>query len=376
MDEYSLEVLDQPEEIHWNDLLTALPGVHILQTSYWARIKARVGWKAEYLVWKDIRGNIKAASLVLIKNVPLIGRLRETCIIYTPRGPVLDWADSSLASRVLQDLIDFGRRKKAIFLKIDPDLPIAFGLPGSESFTKVATGQNIVYKLLADNWRYSTDQIQFKNSIILDISLPETELLSRMKQKTRYNISLAARKGVTIRQGDLSDFPILYRMYAQTALRDGFAIRDEEYYRFVWEMLYNANMAMPILAEVDGQPVSALILFMYAKKAYYFYGMSTGEQKDKMPNHLLQWEAIRYAKNAGCLKYDFWGAPDTFTEEDSMWGVFRFKDGFSGTIISGIGAWDFVFDQRFFKVYSEFMPALLNLMRKVGRRRVSNEVNT
>lgn len=376
MDEYTLEVLDQPGDIHWNDLLTALPGVHILQTSYWAKVKARVGWRAEYLIWKDMNGNIKGASLVLIKTLPLIGRLLKTCIIYTPRGPILDWADSSLASRVLQDLIEFGKSKKAIFLKIDPDLPIAFGLPGSEGFRTEIIGQGVVERLLIENWKYSSDQIQFKNTIVLDISLPEPELLSRMKQKTRYNISLAARKGVTVRQGTPSDFPVLYHMYVQTALRDGFAIRDEEYYRFVWEMLYNANMAMPILAEVDGQPVSALILFMYAKKAYYFYGMSTGEQKDKMPNHLLQWEAIRYAKTAGCLAYDFWGAPDVFSENDSMWGVFRFKDGFNGTIISGIGAWDFVFDHTLFKVYSEMMPAFLSIMRRIGRKRVSDEVNT
>ncbi len=94
-----------------------------------------------------------------------------------------------------------------------------------------------------------------------------------------------------------------------------------------------------------------------------------------MPNHILQWEAIRYAKAVGCAVYDFWGAPDIFNDRDSMWGVFRFKDGFNGTIMSGIGAWDFVLKPGLFKVYSEIMPEILNIMRRIGRKRISDEVS-
>jgi lipid II:glycine glycyltransferase (peptidoglycan interpeptide bridge formation enzyme) len=140
-------------------------------------------------------------------------------------------------------------------------------------------------------------------------------------------------------------------------------------------MLFDAGVAVPFIAEVDSTPVSAIMLFMFAQKAYYFYGMSTGEQREKMPNHLLQWEAIRHAKAAGCVVYDFWGAPDLFDDSDPMWGVFRFKDGFNGTIVSGIGAWDYVFKSGLFKVYSEMIPAILNFMRKMGRKRISDEVN-
>ncbi len=127
--------------------------------------------------------------LGFIKNsTHRLARFLKTCIIYIPRGPMLDWSDSILASRVLHDLIDFGKRKNAIFLKIDPDLPITLGLPGSESFHAEAAGQLIVDKLKGDDWCYSSDQIQFKNTITLDSKLSENELLNRMKQKTRYNI--------------------------------------------------------------------------------------------------------------------------------------------------------------------------------------------
>jgi peptidoglycan pentaglycine glycine transferase (the first glycine) len=209
--------------------------------------------------------------------------------------------------------------------------------------------------------------------VIIDLLLSEDDLLSRMKQKTRYNILLAKRNGVVIRKGGREDFPGLYHMYTQTALRDGFIIRDENYYQYVWNLLYEAGMAVPLIAEVDGKPISAIILFIFAKKTYYFYGMSTGEHRDKMPNHLLQWDAILYAKSQGCQVYDFWGAPDKFDEEDSMWGVYRFKEGFSGEILSGIGAWDFIVNRTLFSVYTQFIPALLSIMRRFGRKRLSKE---
>ena len=163
-------------------------------------------------------------------------------------------------------------------------------------------------------------------------------------------------------------------MYAQTALRDGFIIRDEAYYLYVWNLLYEAGMAVPLIAEVDGKPVSAIILFVFAKKAYYFYGMSTGEHREKMPNHLLQWEAILLAKSLGCLVYDFWGAPDKYDEEDSMWGVYRFKEGFNGEILSGIGAWDYILNRALYTGYTQLIPAILKIMRRFGRKRLTKEV--
>ena len=140
-------------------------------------------------------------------------------------------------------------------------------------------------------------------------------------------------------------------------------------------MLYEAGMAVPLIAEVDGQPVSALILFMYAKKAYYFYGMSTGEQKDKMPNHFFNGRQSVTCKVQPVVWFMIFGERQMYSMRRFHVGSFRFKEGFNGTIISGIGAWDFILDHGLFKVYSEIMPAILNFMRKIGRKRVSDEVN-
>ena len=375
MPEFILEVHTDPVAIGWDDLVSKLPNPHILQSSHWAAIKTGIGWRAEYLLWKDVNGAVRAAAMVLIKSIPILGRLVGSSILYAPRGPLLDWSDSGLINQVLGDLLNYARKKKGVFIKIDPDLQAGKGLPGSADYQSVSPGSEVLHELNRTGWQYSTSQVQFKNTVLLDIRLSEVELLGRMKQKMRYNIALAGRKGVVVRRGDESDFPQLYRMYAATALRDGFAIRDEKYYTSVWSRLFRDGLAVPLLAEVEGEPASGMVMFMYAARAYYFYGMSSGEHREKMPNHLLQWEAIRLARKNGCTVYDFWGAPDSFDENDTMWGVYRFKEGFNGQTVAGMGAWDYILNPLLFVFYQRITPALLKVMRVIGRQRIAQEMN-
>ena len=195
-----------------------------------------------------------------------------------------------------------------------------------------------------------------------------------MKQKSRYNIRLADKKGVVIRKGIVEDLPMLYRMYAETSVRDGFVIRSQDYYLTVWSTFTNtpsseyAPSAIPLIAEVDGEPVAAIWVFQFAGRAYYLYGMSRDAHREKMPNHLLQWEAIRYAKAAGCRSYDLWGAPDSFNESDSLWGVYKFKEGLGGKVARTLGAWDFAPYPVWYKLYTEIMPRVLDVMRNRGKK--------
>ena len=108
-------------------------------------------------------------------------------------------------------------------------------------------GQAVMSELKRRGWGYSSDQIQFKNTVLIDLNPSEEELLARMKQKTRYNIRLAEKKGVTVRVGTKDDLSMLYKMYAETSVRDGFVIRDEGYYKTVWEMfMLEANSPISI----------------------------------------------------------------------------------------------------------------------------------
>jgi lipid II:glycine glycyltransferase (peptidoglycan interpeptide bridge formation enzyme) len=322
-----------------------------------------------------------AAAMVLKRHIPMHGLAARLNILYLPKGPLLDWSDEPLRVRVLDDLQSFAKQQGAIFLKIDPDVVLGKGVPGSEGAVEDAGGQAVMSALKRRGWLFSSDQVQFRNTVLIDLSPSEDELLARMKQKTRYNIRLAAKKGGTVRVGNRDDLPLLYKMYAETSLRDGFVIRDADYYQTVWRTFMQSPIvqasivnrkssvphAEPLIAEVDGEPIAAIFVFYFADRAYYIYGMSRELHRERMPNYLLQWEAMRRAKAAGCSHYDLWGAPEVFDESDAMWNVFRFKEGLGGQVVRTLGAWDYTPRPFWYKMYSQVIPRVLDVMRKRGK---------
>ena len=296
-------------------------------------------------------------------------------VIYVPKGPLLDWTNTTLRQRVLQDLELFAQKHNAIFIKIDPDVEVGIGVPGTIDSIESPLGVFLSKELKATGWQFSDEQIQFRNTVLIDLRPSEEELLANMKQKTRYNINMALRKGVIVRTGKTTDLNMLFRMYAETSIRDGFVIRNERYYQEIWNIFMHtqnpASIEQPVaealIAEVDGNPIAGVIIFRFAGKAWYLFGMSTITHKDKMPNYLLQWEAIKRAKTASCTIYDLWGAPDEFVETDPLWGVYRFKEGLGGTVHRYLGAWDLPMNRMLYRLYSKTLPGLLNIMRNHGK---------
>ena len=123
----------------------------------------------------------------------------------------------------------------------------------------------------------------------------------------------------------------------------------------------------PLIAEIEGQPVAAISLFYFAGQAVYLFGMSRDDHREKMPNYLLQWEAFRRAKAYGCKNYNLWGAPNQFDDSDNLWGVFRFKEGLGGYVSRTLGAWDFTPNPLLYKMYTEILPRLMDVMRARGK---------
>lgn len=380
----------------WNSLLSNLPNPHFLQTYEWGQVKARYGWSPLYAVWTSDgkfavfqetdycslnTGHYVGAALILKRQIINRGFAARLSVLYSPKGPLLDWSNESLRSRVLNDLQSFAREQGAIFLKMDPDVILGTGVPSSEEDVIDNGGQAVMSELKRRGWRYAADQIQFRNTVLIDLTPSEDEMLAHMKQKTRYNIRLAEKKGVALRIGTRRDLPILYKMYAETSVRDGFVIRDEGYYKTVWEMFMTPQvsnlqspLAEPLIAELGGEPVAAIFVFYFAGRAYYVYGMSRSAHREKMPTYLLQWEAMKRAKANGCTVYDLWGAPDVFDESDSMWGVYRFKEGLGGGVVRTLGAWDFAPSPLWYKMYSEIIPRILDVMRSRGKAKTKQNV--
>ncbi len=331
----------------WNTALLSLPCPHVLQSYEWGEFKARYNWRPRRLLFEE-GGQVRAAASLLQRKFPHL----PLSVMYVPKGPALDYADGELLNRVLATLEEVARRQRAIFVKIDPDVEEGAGDEG------------LATRLRSRGWRFSAEQIQFKNTILIGLDQDEEQLLMNMKAKTRYNVRLAGRRGVTVRSGGLDDLPLLYQLYDQTAARDRFIIRPLAYYRDAWGLFMEADLARLFLAEHEGQVLAGLLLFRFGEKVWYMYGASSDDKRPLMPNYLLQWEALRWAKAQGCGLYDMWGAPDSLAESDPLWGVYRFKAGFGGRFVSHIGAYDYPVWPLLYRLYQVVMPRYLDFLRR------------
>lgn len=354
------------DRARWNETLRGLPYAHVLQTWEWGEFKrATTGWQPERTAFSR-GGSVVAMTSIGVRRV---GPFR---VMYAPKGPALAYEDAALAAEVFDHLQALARRKGAIWLKIDPDVVDALGIPGDPEEYHDPTGARIVALLRERGWRYSADQVQFRNTIKIDLTRSEDELLAAMSQGTRRKIRIAEREGVTVRTATPADLPVLYELYRITGERDAFLIRPPGYYELAWRAFMEAGLAHALIAERHGKPLAHVILFHFARTCWYFYGASSNEERDAMPNYLLQWEAIRWAKAQGYSVYDLWGAPDVFDESDRMWGVYNFKRGFRGTVVRHIGAWDYAPYPPLYAAYTQIMPRVIGWMR--GRRQAQAEI--
>lgn len=342
----------------WNNALRALPYAHVLQTWEWGEFKRlTTGWQPHRFAYKRGDQIVAMASV----GVRRIGPLK---VMYSAKGPALAYDDPDLLNFVLDHLQTFARRSLAIWLKIDADVIAATGLPAEPDDHPNPTGQSVLAALTARGWRESADQVQFRNTITIDLTQSEDDLLAAMSQNTRRKVRTAEKKGVTIRAATEDDLPTLYDLYKTTGERDGFLTRPPEYYEQAWRDFMRAGLAHALIAEADGEALAHVILFHFGQKCWYFYGASSNEKRDLMPNYALQWAAIRWAKAHGYRWYDMWGAPDVFDESDSMWGVYEFKRGFRGTVTRYIGAWDYAPYPPLYGLYTSVMPKVIGWMRR------------
>lgn len=345
----------------WDEALATIPYAHVLQSYAWGEVKARHDWTATRVLFCEKDAPVAAAQ-VLRRQLPRT----PFGVMYVPKGPALDFGNLELFGRVLGELEEIARQRNAIFIKVDPD---------------IRTNQPAAPLLLQRGWQVSAEQIQFHNTVTLNLARSEDEILAAMKPKWRYNIRLAEKKGVKVESGNgeaqrepgfRRRLQLFYEMYTETSARDGFLIRPFGYYRDVWETMLRAGQAKLLLARVGDDTAGGLMLFLFGKRAWYFYGASRNSHRELMPNHLLQWEAMRWAKQQGCTEYDFWGAPDVLNESAPMYGVYKFKMGFGSEFVERIPAHDFVVNRWLYWLYAVARPRYLARLR--GRRPTAPEV--
>jgi len=327
-----------------------LPEVHLLQSRAWAELKSHFGWTPRRV---QVEG---AMAQILFRHLPL-----GWTIGYIPKGPSVDWRNKKQCQALFAAIHAEAKQQRAVFLKVEPQA----WLPGHSPDSHPPEQTDALLTFLNEANFIRAGAIQPQSSIIVDISSDEATILAAMKQKTRYNIRLAEKKGVTTRQGDEADLAGFYRLSQLTAQRDNFAIHSPGYYETAYKLFAPRQCAL-LLAEFEGELLAALMVFRQDEEAYYFYGASSNSHRNLMAPYLLQWEAMRWAKRQGCCRYDLWGVPDAdpatleaeFAERsEGLWGVYRFKRGFGGQIVKSIGAFDYVYNPLLYKLYKLWRKA-------------------
>jgi peptidoglycan pentaglycine glycine transferase (the first glycine) len=321
----------------WNQFLASHPDTHLLQTGEWGELKSAFGWKPVRIVSGEM------GIQILFRKLPL-----GFTVGYIPKL-VMSHQQSTFSQELWHEIDSVCKQNRAIFLKLEPD---RWDEPDPNKELRITN----------DRLRRSQHNIQPPRTIVIDIKGTEEAILARMKQKTRYNIRLAQKKGVTVRAWD--DIGSFHRMMLITGGRDGFGVHSREYYQRAYELLHPKQMGEILIAEYEGKPIAALFVARAGNRAYYLYGASTDEERNRMPTYLLQWEAMKWAKARGGEEYDLWGVPDEEeptleanfeTRHDGLWGVYRFKRGFGGELKRAAQAMDRVYYPLLYWAYLRFV---------------------
>ena len=304
-----------------DDFVRKHPRGHYMQTTYYGRSRPDYHWNA--IVIRDSDGKITASIALHSRPTRFLGK----CIFYAPRGPVFTTVDRF--RQIITAAKEYCRKHNGYLLRIDPPIPKADALFQQEA-------KNLKFRFNPKN-DYSTYQPKCVYQTSLTEPTEET-LLSEFQSKTRYNIRLAQRRGLIVREGTLSDIPVFYAMMEETAKRDGFVCKPEEFYAHFLNAF--ENHAKLFIVEKNRQILAGAIEVLFGSTAWYAYGCSFTEGRENMPNHILQWEMMRHAMKQGCDTYDFRGVEGLPTPENPHYGLHRFKQGFHANFIEYIGQMD------------------------------------
>ncbi len=330
----------------WRTRLAQFPEASILQTAEWGALKSVFGWRPTFVATGG------AGAMILFRRLPrwALG----LTIAYIPRGPVTFDPKDPDYTEFWQAVHERCRAGRAIFLRVEPD-----------EWQHTPQGAVLLSGMKHNGFHPAFATVQPPNTILVSLEGSEESWLERMNQKTRYNIRLSQKKGLDFYESE--DLTAFTRLMEETGERDRFGVHSAAYYRTCYDNFKESGQVRLLFVAYQGKPLSAMMLFLRGKRASYLYGASSNEERNRMPNHLLQWNAMKLSAANGCTEYDLWGIPDTdeatleaqFQERnDGLWPVYRFKRGFGGSIQRTLGSWDYA-----------YLPPLYRLMKWVAGRR-------
>ncbi len=322
------------------------PLVH--QSSFWSQVKQNQGYQTKAFDIKVRSSDISTlggSSYLLDDVLVLLSPINKSQTIgYVPYGPVLKPLEDKMGP-FLEDLS----------LQLQEKLPdncilLRYDLPWQRIWEE--EDMSLQAQQLRLNWGTSTHQIRKacsdqlpSDTMFVNLTGSEEELLSRMHHKTRYNIGLAMRKGVEVREVRHEHLSTFYALYTDTCQRNNIQLHDLKYF----ESLFLSELDKPyfslLIAYLDGRPLSAMFLTRSGNRATYLYGASSSFRRNSMSTYALQWSAMQLARSWGCTSYDLFGVSPNEDKDHPLGRLTTFKKGFGGEFFHRMGCWDFLYDQ-------------------------------
>ncbi len=307
----------------------------LLQSWMWGDFQKAVGRKTWRLVVRE-----RAVALVVKHDLPF-----GWSYLYVPRGPVVvgqkaGSPDTDALKKICEQLRTLAVQEHAVFVRIDPPLPLKIN--AEETSTWFAPL----------GFKPAANQIQPRVTARLDLSIGRDKLLEKMKSKARYNIRLATKKEVTVRESLLAaDVETFLHLNRETTERDQFIAHEDVYYRTQFELLGKAGMLKLFVAEYKDKPLAVIAVAFHGQTATYLHGVSSNEERNRMPAFAVQWEAIKAAERLGVRWYDFHGVAPTDDPKHPWAGITRFKLGFGAERVEYMGALDLPIQRAKYLLY-------------------------
>ncbi|MDM8519988.1 peptidoglycan bridge formation glycyltransferase FemA/FemB family protein [Anaerolineales bacterium HSG6] len=335
----------------WNGFVSTMSNAHLMQGYEWGRFKTQSGWKLQRVgVEKD--GDIVAGAQILFRKLPGV----PYTLAYLSKGPLINlplMTDEQyvISQKLWQTIHQASRQQQAIFLMTEPNFPDAFHI------------RQYLHQL---GFQTSDHTNHPHSTIIVDLNHDEATLLKNMRKKTRQLIRKAGRNGVTIVEGDEQDLAEFYQVIQTTANLKNIPSHQYDFYHQVWQT-YQPNDAVKLFfAKHDGQTVATKMVFRFGERSLHLWGGTTRQGRAMQASYLIQWEALKWAKQQGCQQADLWGIPDEVgrllkksenppkDKRNDLWGIYLFKRGFGGQVESYVGTYNYVYKPMLYRLADQF----------------------
>lgn len=308
---------------------------HPLQTSYWAEF--RKAWGNEVLYTKF--------GIITMHHIPFT----KHSIGIFEKGP-------KPTEGMIKELKKLGTKENLIFIKLEPNTPTSI----NHKLLIIDHSQKLT-NILRENGAVPGKTLFTPTTFWIDLTKSKEELMNSFSSKTRYNIRLALRKGVKVKEDNSGKaFQKYLDLTFETTHRQGFYAHTPKYHKLMWKYLHDDMGKKPIAhlmtAKYKGEIITTWILFSWKDFLYYPYGASTDKYKEVMANNLMMWEAIRFGKKLGAKTFDLWGR-----EEGK--GFTKFKEGYNPDVIEFLGSWDLVINKPLYELYKVSEKARWHLLR-------------